>query len=486
MNNNSKHIKKGIYSDSVIFILNILIGFLAIPLYLKFISLEELGLYFSILGLVSVIGLANIGLGMYTEKKISNDNLFYSNDIDLFLSTIQIFQYLLGVVLLGIGFYISYYVADILGLNIHKAEISQQLFMYLWISLVLKVLFVLHHSILRSRHNLVFMNMSLFFISSLTIAFNIIFLYYGYGLQSFGIASITAIIIVNIIIMYKVFINYNLFTMLPTIFIKKYLIEGLNYIKQFQLLAISQISKTSLFTVLLSNYGGQTIVAQYNLTNKIPQMVPLFLSKLVINFFPSLSSHFELNELDKVRNIFKKIFSIGISAIIFFTFSIYFLNELFIELWVGSDKFIGSDIFILILINFIILALISFTGIILQTSGEFKKLPIISILEVLIFIVLSYILFNIYGLIGFFIGYILSMSIGLIYSFFVINRILDINVFEWMYTVIKSSIPLVFLMFIVNTIATNLIDSSLIKFITIFVIFISLFIIKYKKEYINV
>ena len=91
MNNNSKHIKKGIYSDSVIFILNILIGFLAIPLYLKFISLEELGLYFSILGLVSVIGLANIGLGMYTEKKISNDNLFYSNDIDLFLSTIQIF-----------------------------------------------------------------------------------------------------------------------------------------------------------------------------------------------------------------------------------------------------------------------------------------------------------------------------------------------------------------------------------------------------------
>jgi hypothetical protein len=78
------------------------------------------------------------------------------------------------------------------------------------------------------------------------------------------------------------------------------------------------------------------------------------------------------------------------------------------------------------------------------------------------------------------------MSIGLIYSFFVINRILDINVFEWMYTVIKSSIPLVFLMFIVNTIATNLIDSSLIKFITIFVIFISLFIIKYKKEYINV
>mgnify|MGYP006432452493 CR=1 FL=1 len=103
-----------------------------------------------------------------------------------------------------------------------------------------------------------------------------------------------------------------------------------------------------------------------------------------------------------------------------------------------------------------------------------------------IFVFFAYILFNIYGLIGFFIGYILSMSIGLIYSFFVINRILDINVFEWMYTVIKSSIPLVFLMFIVNTIATNLIDSSLIKFITIFVIYISLFIIKYKKEYINV
>jgi|SaaInl8_200m_RNA_FD_contig_123_6349_length_25546_multi_8_in_1_out_0_9 O-antigen/teichoic acid export membrane protein len=486
MQNHKSSIKNGIYSDSIIFAINIIIGFLAIPLYLKFISLEELGLYFSILGLVSVIGLANIGLGQYAEKKISNDKLFDSNDINLFLSTIQIFQYLLGVILLIIGLFVSYYIAAILGINIDKAEISQQLFVYLWISVVLRTLFALYHSILRSRHNLVFMNMSLFFISTLTIILNIIFLYYDYGLQSFGMASIIAIIIVNIPIMYKVFAKYDLIIILPTVFSKEYLINGLQYIKQFQILKISQISKTSLFTVLLSNYGGQTIVAQYNLTNKIPQMIPLFLSKLTINFFPSLSSHFELNELDKAKKIFEKIFSIGVSSVLFFTFSIYFLNELFIELWVGSDKFIGQDIFILILLNFIILGLGSFTGIIIQTSGEFKKLPILSILEVILFIILSYILFNIYGLIGFFMGYIFSMSIGLIYSFFVINKILDINVFEWIYTAIKSSIPLVFSMFIINIIAMNLIDSSLIKFITIFVIFISLFIIKYKKEYINV
>ena len=59
---------------------------------------------------------------------------------------------------------------------------------------------------------------------------------------------------------------------------------------------MAQVSKTSLFTVLLSNYAGQTLVAQYNITNKVPALIPGFISRIIMNLFPSISAHFENEE----------------------------------------------------------------------------------------------------------------------------------------------------------------------------------------------
>jgi O-antigen/teichoic acid export membrane protein len=481
MNSYKKKIKSAIYIDSLIFFLNSVVGFLIIPIYLNFLSLKELGIYFSVLSLVSVVGLANIGLNLYAERKLSNDKLFFSKNVGKFLNTIQIFQYVLGVGLLIIGFLLSYYIGDILAVDIEYYENSKDLFLYLWSALVLSVLLGLNHSILRSRHDLVFMSLSLFSISILTALLNITFLYFGYGISGLGLSVIIAIVLVNTLITYRVFKKSKIFIFFPKVFLREYFYDGLGYIKKFQLFKISQVSKTSLFTVLLSNYGGQSIVAQYNLTNKIPQVIPTFLSKVVTNYFPSLSSHFELKEMEKARDVFKKIFHTGFFTLIFCTQSIYFLNEIFIELWVGGDKFIGDDIFILILLNFIILALLSFTGIVIQTSGKFEKLPIVSILEVVVFLALSYVLFDIFGLLGFFIGYVLSMSIGLIYSLFIINKIFGINVFKWMAESVKLSMPLIFLLSLAYMLATNFIDVILIRFIVMFVIFAFIYIVNYRK-----
>ena len=471
-----KNIIQGVASDGVIFALTILISFIVIPVYLNFISLEEFGIYIAIQGIISVISLADIGMPMFSTKKMSSDDFFHSDELISFLNSAQVFQYLLALALLLLGVVVSFYVDGILDLNSNYSSIAQELFLLFWLSVVIGILFGLNHAILKSRHELKYMNIAVFMILLLSSVLNTLFLYLDYGLLSFGISILLAVIVVNVFIAFKVFKDYKINLFIPKQFHKKHIVEGWQYVKQFQILKIAQISKTSLFTVLLGNYGGQVLVAQYNITNKVPAIIPGFISKLITNLFPSISSHFENNEQKKLIPYFEKIFKLGIFTTLFCFYALFSLNEIFISLWVGVDKFIGFEIFLFILLNFIIMTLMSFTGIIIHSSGEFKKMPLLSFVEVIVFLLLSSVLYKLMGINGFFIGYLLSMMIGLSYSLKLVGDILNISLLKWTIEGIKTFIILIASMFFINIIVISYIDSNLIKFLMIGVLYLLLFV----------
>ena len=172
MQSNKKNIIQGIASDSVIFLLSILISLAVIPIYLKFISLEEFGIYISIQGIIAVISLADIGMPMYSTKKMSNDTFFNSDELKTFLNSAQIFQYLLALALLLLGVSVVFYVDTILDLDAKYSNTSYKLF---WLSVI--VVFGLNHAILKSRHELTYMNVSVFMILLLSSGLNILFLW---------------------------------------------------------------------------------------------------------------------------------------------------------------------------------------------------------------------------------------------------------------------------------------------------------------------
>lgn len=154
MQSNKKNIIQGIASDSVIFLLSILISLAVIPIYLKFISLEEFGIYISIQGIIAVISLADIGMPMYSTKKMSNDTFFNSDELKTFLNSAQIFQYLLALALLLLGVSVVFYVDTILDLDAKYSNTSYKLFLLFWLSVIVGVVFGLNHAILKSRHEL--------------------------------------------------------------------------------------------------------------------------------------------------------------------------------------------------------------------------------------------------------------------------------------------------------------------------------------------
>ncbi|WP_137170454.1 hypothetical protein [Marinomonas sp. FW-1] len=427
----SKSITKGIYSDFFVFLLSTLIGFAALPLYLNYLSIKEIGIFFSVQAIVSVFSLADIGLSMFLTKKLSSDSSFYSEKINILLSSSQIYQYALGAVLLIIGIVLSPHVASILDVGDEFSRKVEILFLFSWCSVVCSVIFGLNHAIMRSRQHLMFMNYCIFIILLFTTILNVLILNFNFSFEWMGLSLLLSTLIVNIFITTKVYSIYKKFIFKTSAFDWEIVREGWSYVKKFQILRIAQVSKTSMFTVLLSNYSGQTVVAQYNSSNKLLGLVPGFVSKLVMNFFPRFSSYLESNNLEQLREQFEPVFKYGVFLTVFSSFFIWFVNPSFIILWVGENLMIDRRVFILMVLIMAVLLVGSFTGLIIQASGKFKLMPHIAIAEVGLFYVLSYICYQFFGLFGFFLGFLVSILLSVIYSLFLIGEILEFNVFVW-------------------------------------------------------
>lgn len=423
MTNTKSSIYSGIKSDLIIFVLQILLSFGTIPTYLYFMGIDEFGFYIAVQSVIALISLADIGLGQYVVKKLAN-NKYYNKHAFMFLPSIQVFQYLLAGCLFLIGIISFYFVSTFLNVNESLKEEVSWLFLFSWCAVSLKIAFALIPSVLRAKSLFAYLNIINFLTLLFSIIINIVFLSLGYGLASLGLS----LLIANIVAIFVMYFRLNKETvyrfLLPIKFNKIYVQEGWSYIRKFQLLKIGHVAKSSLFVVLLTKFSGAPVVAVYNITNKMPSLFPEVMSRLSVNYFTRFSSLYEQGRIRELRSEYQKLFNLGLQCSIFILLSLYFLNETFIRNWVGEDKFIGNDIFIFMLLNIGVLLINSFTGLIVQVSGDFRKTPIFALLEVASLFILTYFLYNLYGNLGVIIGLFLSSLPAFIYTLTVVKTIL--------------------------------------------------------------
>jgi O-antigen/teichoic acid export membrane protein len=465
----------GIKSDLIIFVLKIIVGFGTIPVYLYFLELNEFGFYIAVQSVITLLSLADIGLGQYVVKKLSNKK-YYDEHGQFFLPSIQFFQYFMAAFLFILGIIGFYFISDFLNVNEALKEEVNWLFLFSWCAVTLKTTFGLIPSILQAKSLLAYLNIMNFLIFLSSIVINILFLSLGYGISSLGLS----LLITNIVVIFMMYLRLNKETsyrfLLPTKCNRTYVREGWDYIKKFQLLKIAHVAKSSLFIVLLTKFSGAPVVAVYNVTNKMPLIFPELMSKLSLNYFTHFASLYERGLIYELKVEYKKLFNLGIQASFFVVFSLFFLNELFISVWVGSEKFIGDDIFIFILLNIAILLLTSFTGLIIQISGEFKKTPLFAIIEVIGFLVLSSLFFDFYGTKGIVIALFISSFPSFIYSIFVVKKILALKYRDIISDNVKNILLICTCLPISNYVLIRVIDTAFILLLVETTIFTALFI----------
>ena len=125
------------------------------------------------------------------------------------------------------------------------------------------------------------------------------------------------------------------------------------------------------------------------------------------------------------------------------------------------------------LMNIGVLLLVSFTGLIIQISGEFHKMPILSAIEVILLLITTYIFFNIFDTIGIFLALFFSSLPALFYSLYVVKKILGLNYHK----LLMKQVPNIFLMVVSITITNYAINYMLSNNIATLVLLSLLFFI---------
>lgn len=438
---NKKKILSGISVDFAGSIMATIIGFAVVPYYFKYITIAEFGLWIAISGVMALITMADLGTDQYLTTVTANDEKFYDDSYGNYLSSILIIKTIVALLFGLIATFLYIFLGDIIDIDILHIEEAKIAFILGVITLLLGLFFSTIYTVLYARHHYSLINSFISIFAILTSLSTVLFISLGYGIISFPLA-----LLVMTIIQYTFLLVY-LIKKYPNIKIK---IKGFHFVDKkdiigytttFQVLRWVHTLRTQYITVAINNLVGPVYTAKYNLTNKIPLMVPSYAIKIVHPFFPIIADLFHKEDIEKVGNIFIRISKFLFRVAFFFAISVFFLNEAFISLWIGIDTFAGNSIMIWLIFYMAVYIAMAIFGIIIYSSKKFERWTMWSIVEIISAISLSYILSFDYGLLGIVAGFVLSSMITQVYLFSIVLKQLDMKKISFLNLVLRYSIP---------------------------------------------
>ncbi len=359
------------YGNAIFIIIN---GLILMPIYLRHFSIATYGSYLSSGNIISILGLLDGGMSFVLTQKLSS--AFYRKDLKEFSNTLGSSFFLSFTILLIFvltGFALVFFIPDLV-----KAELDQ--------SKNIQIAFIL--SAISAGFGIIFHNLSSIFQALLqvkksgnanivSIIFGVITtlfsLYLGIGVISIPLGLLVKNTIGNLVLIYhlyfllikekipKIKLKYQ-----PTLYLVKSIIPMF-----FGGISKSLITNSQL--LIITNFISPTASAIYFITGRIYLVCESFIAPIGSSIFGSISKIFTEQNIENTRKSVLTIFSI------FNTFSIliisisFILNESFITLFLGNEKYGGLTLSILLAINVFLSSRFSFLSTILYSLGVFGK-----------------------------------------------------------------------------------------------------------------
>lgn len=399
--------------------LTIFASFLSIPLMIKYLGIEQYGVWSTLLSIVSWIVLFDIGIGNGLRNKIS-ESLAQNNKQEAhnYISTAYTIIGSISVILILIFLLASEYIPWQKVFNI--TSISNQelqsvvnitaifLFLNFWLNLINQVFNGFQ------KTSLVVFNQFLSNIFSLLAVF-ILYTFYESSLIklafAYGISLVSSSLILSIWFFKK---NRE--------FIPKIKSFGLNYTKSITSLGfkffVIQIAVIVIFTtdkILITQLFGPQHVASYDVVFKLFSVITIVHGILMAPLWSAYSDAYHRNDMEWIKKTIKnqlKIYLLIIAAVTFLAF----LAKPIIVFWIGKD-FIVSNMFIIAVALFILVSTWNniFAYFINATNKLFLSLSI-NILLVVINIPVSILYVKIFnlGVEGVVLGTVTSLMIGVV------------------------------------------------------------------------
>ena len=399
-------ILKGSFIDIFGTILSTIISFVIIRLYFQIITKEEFGIWLAINGVASLIAIVDLGVDQYFTTLIANDKTFYDKTFNVNFSNALVIKVFVAVFFLVVGVIMFILLENIITIPGKIIFVAKETFIINILYLIINIFFNSANSILLGRNHFSLVN-SILILSSIGSSITTYFLLkFSYGIISFPLALLLISIIQFFIMLYVIRQKY------PHISLGKVNLKGKNemisYSFSFQILRWAHIIRTQYIIIAINNYVGPMYVTIYNMTNKIPQMVPMYFNKIVMPLFPSLAKYVSEHNYDAIRKIVIKLNKVLFRFSIFFCIAVSIFNKYFVYLWVGDDKYAGKWVEIWLIIYMLAFSAFCGFGIIIYSTKKFEKWTLLSIIEIFLVMILSYILNKYYGFSGIIGGFVLG------------------------------------------------------------------------------
>lgn len=438
-----KKIFYGISVDYLGSILATIISFAVVPVYFKYVSIEEYGVWLAIQGVIGMIAIAEFGGDIYLTTKIADNSVFNSSsELTTQISTMVFLKFLLSLFFISIGAVVYFFLNEIITSKIDISMI-QNVFLLSLIILISCVYFSTISTILSARHHYVLVNSVASTFAILTSLLSLLLLASGFGVVAFALSMLICTIIQNVILFSALIKNYPFIRIRLASISLSSVRETYQYSKNFYLLRLSFMIRTNYIVLAISHLTSTSFVTIYNITNRIPSTIPSYISKITVGLFPSFAELYAVGNMQKLKEVYLKLSKIIWRLSIFSFIVVVGFNKEFVKLWVGVDKYGGFWVMLFLSLSMAMLAANGPLGVIVYAIGKYERWPMWAGVEMALSIILSYLFFTIWGFEGIVFGFLVSASVTAIYLFNLVHRILEIDTIDffkniWSYILIPN------------------------------------------------
>lgn len=421
----------GIGIDAIGTIISVLVGLLVLPFFFHYISKNEYGLWLAINGLIALISIVDLGTDQYLTTIASDDEKFFSSMIGHHILSTLIVKFVIACIFVGVGIIIYIFIPHLLVIELSAITAAKNAYLIALLALILILFGGTISTLLYARHHFSLVS-GLASLSGILASFvTIIFLTLDFGISAFPIALVCSALIQYTFLFGFLRKNYSHIKFSMSNFRFQNQKEMINYSMSFQILRWVFTLRTQYIVIAINNLVGPNAVVLYSLTNRLPQMVTMFASKIALPFFPTFAEYFTKEQREMAASTFKKVNRLLIRFSLFAAIVCFSVNKAFVSEWVGEDSFAGMGVLFLLTFYAFVYAAMGAFGIIIYSSKKFERWTIWSIIEMVCAVTLSYLLSFSFGLVGVIAGFALTSLITQVYLFRIVLKQLHISSFDF-------------------------------------------------------
>lgn len=409
---------KNSITSAVTSALGIIVGFVAQAIFIKILGIEYLGLNGLFSNVLNMLNIFELGIGasiIYSLYiPVANNDIENIKGITNFYkkiyNTIAIIIFTIG---LSFCPFIKYFVEDInININIYAVYILSLL------SIVSSYIFTYKRSIINADQKVYVINIihSIYLIA--LNVFQLIILYYTKNFYFYLGVKIFCQIIENLLITTYANKKYR--------YLKEKNIKKIeksfekNIFKNVKALFLHKVGSALVFgtdNIIISKFLGVITVGYYSNYSTIINTINNLLSKTISAVTASVGNLCINNSTQKKFDVFKKIRFVNYFLSCYTAMELLCVIQTFISIWLGSQYLISDITVIILIVSYFSTSMRTTYGVYRDSNGIWEKDKYVPICEAIINITTSIALAKIMGLIGVFIGTIISGLIWWCYAF---------------------------------------------------------------------